>query len=143
MTALTVRQCLEPPNGTGDLNARALWPDAFTETGGGIADVEGAIAVYLTEGYARVTAAGQTDETLGNESARQWARHRAFRQAHERAIAVASSVSTDEGWASEITMEQINALAEKAEEALTASDAALGAVADAPSESYGVIRSLR
>jgi hypothetical protein len=102
MAPLTASNCLEPPHGTGDLKARALWPDAFEATGGGIAEVEAALKVYLDEGYARTTAAGQSDETRANESARQWARYRAFRQRYETAITTPSSIGTDEGWSSSV-----------------------------------------
>jgi hypothetical protein len=146
MAPLTASNCLEPPHGTGDLKARALWPDAFEATGGGIAEVEAALKVYLDEGYARTTAAGQSDETRANESARQWARYRAFRQRYETAITTPSSIGTDEGWSSSMLLTQIEHIGEAATEALAASDALLlppeGEVA-AASSAYGVIRSLR
>lgn len=126
MALLTPRECLEPPDGTGDLSPRALWPQAYAAGGNGRADVEAALAVYLAEGYAR--ASNVDDEDRKNESARQWARHRAFRQAYERMLVSASSVGTDDGYSASILLTQIQDTLAYAEAAKEASDALLGIV---------------
>jgi hypothetical protein len=123
---LTPRECLEPPYGTGDLGPRALWPQAFTATGGGIADVETALTVYLAEGYAR--ALGQADPDKKNESAHQWARYRSFRQAYERMLVSASTVSMSDGQSASVLLTQIQDTKAYMLEALAASDALIGAV---------------
>jgi hypothetical protein len=121
--------CLEPPEGTGDLNARALWPQAFVKGGGGLGNVIAALKVYLAEGYARCEGV-QDDAAKADESARQWARFRAFRQAYERMLVSASSVSTSDGNSASVLLTQIQDTLAYANAALAASNEALGAAVE-------------
>lgn len=125
MAALTPSECLEPPDGTGDLKARALWPEAFTKGGGGIATVISAVRVYVAEGIAR--ALGVTDEAQQNEAARQWVRHRAYQQAYARMLLMPSTVGTDEGFSASTLLTQIEHVGELAADALRASNAIITA----------------
>lgn len=99
---LRAQDLLDPD---GELVAADLWPDDDEST------VEDRLDAYLADGYVKAGA-------VGDEAARQWAYHRAYKGVYTRLLAQPSSVSlSDEGSAS-YTQTQIAAVGALADQAL-------------------------